>query len=287
MNIREIFHLQLDAVRRRLLWLACLLMVLPFGYLRYQVGVEYEMQAIFLLPILAATWYVGLAAGISVALLSVTLWLLSDLHYLHTFRHPWMPWLNEGVRLVVYLVFVALLARLRLVLERERRLARVDPLTQLYNRRAFYELGDLETRQARRNRHAISALFIDVDNFKQVNDTLGHEEGDAVLREVATVLRQHVRQTDILGRLGGDEFAVILPEAGNEAAHALAEHLRGYLMEAVSHRNWPVTFSMGIASFEQAPESLDDLVSCSDALMYEAKRGGKNAIRQKAFPETA
>jgi len=174
-------------------------------------------------------------------------------------------------------------SRLRIALDREHDMARQDTLTGLPNRRAFYELGEIEKERSRRYKRPFTALFIDLDNFKTVNDTKGHDEGDRLLKNVAAILHSRLRTTDICGRLGGDEFAVLLPETGEKAAATFAAELRASLIGAMEKHSWPVTFSIGVATFHTTPESLDELVEKADALMYLVKQGGKNAIRQEVY----
>src|SRR5690606_33675464 len=197
---------------------------------------------------------------------------------------------------IQYALFAWLLVALRDALARERRAARLDPLTGLFNRRAFNDelraaAGDTPnsgtswhstiteritrrmTRRCRRPQHLAIAYF-DLDGFKGVNDTLGHEAGDAVLREMARVLRGAVRTDDRIARLGGDEFAVLLPGADADVARAVAERVAAGLMAVADPQGWDIGVSAGVAAFESSPSSAEDALRSADALMYEAKRSG-------------
>jgi diguanylate cyclase (GGDEF)-like protein len=195
----------------------------------------------------------------------------------------WTEIVNNFVRLSVLLIVVLIASRLRIALDREHDMARQDTLTGLANRRAFNELGETEAERSRRYNRPFTALFIDLDNFKAVNDAKGHDEGDQLLKTVAEILHSRLRTTDICGRLGGDEFAVLLPETGAKAAANFAAELRTRLMEAMENNDWPVTFSIGVATFNTTPENLAELIDKADALMYSVKQGGKNAIRQEVY----
>ena len=122
------------------------------------------------------------------------------------------------LRTALFLVFVEVVAALRHALDREKESARTDPLTGVSNRRHFIELTAAALAFARRYRRPMTIAYLDLDNFKQINDRLGHQAGDEVLRAVARTVRNRLRATDVVGRLGGDEFAVCLPETGAEAA---------------------------------------------------------------------
>ena len=157
------------------------------------------------------------------------------------------------------------------------RQSRTDPLTGLLNRRALHEFLEREILRCRRYRHPLSALLVDLDHFKQVNDAKGHPEGDRLLGEVARLLLREVRTVDLVARYGGDEFCVVLPETALEGARVVAgrivEHARGT----------GTTCSVGVASL--TPEGTDDpeaLVAAADRALYRAKEAGRDGFAQEA-----
>lgn len=166
-----------------------------------------------------------------------------------------------------------------------QRLATVDALTNLYNRRHFFELGEHEVLLAQTNNRQITAIMLDIDHFKHINDTYGHACGDQVLRVVAQYCRNSIRDTDIVGRYGGEEFAILLPGADSQSAFTIAERLR-YDVEHASMETdrgpISVTISMGIASSAMVPAaaSLDALLDQADKALYMAKRAGRNRVMQ-------
>jgi diguanylate cyclase (GGDEF)-like protein len=123
--------------------------------------------------------------------------------------------------------------------------------------------------------------YLDLDDFKKVNDTLGHAAGDDVLLLVADTLRQNTRSVDFVARLGGDEFAVILPGTDHEGAAQLFARIRTALQDAARRRRVPVGFSVGIVTYRAPPASVQDMVTTADDLMYQAKRDGKRLIRTR------
>jgi diguanylate cyclase (GGDEF)-like protein/PAS domain S-box-containing protein len=163
-------------------------------------------------------------------------------------------------------------------LEREMSLARIDFLTQLYNRRAFFELGEIEFARLRRYTHVVTLAYLDLDNFKKVNDKLGHQVGDALLVTVATVLKKHLRATDIIARLGGDEFAVLLPETSADMAKRLMEKIAGLIKAAMYRHKWSVTVSCGLVTYMETANDFDTMINEADELMYNAKKSGKDRI---------
>ncbi|HEX5674031.1 MAG TPA: diguanylate cyclase, partial [Azonexus sp.] len=121
-------------------------------------------------------------------------------------------------------------------------------------------------------------MFIDLDRFKEVNDAMGHQVGDQLLKSVAAAMRDHVRISAIPCRLGGDEFALLLPGMRASAAQVYVEQLHSRLLEAMKLNGWPVTFSIGVASYNVTPGDFDGLLKQADAVIYEVKHGGRNRI---------
>ena len=165
------------------------------------------------------------------------------------------------------------------LLEAEKKLARSDALTGLANRRSFYERAEIERKRAVRYARPLSMAYVDLDNFKRVNDTSGHEAGDQILVTVAGILQNNLRAEDVAARLGGDEFALLLPEAGHASAAFVMNKLHRLLTSAMQEKHSHVTFSMGVVTYDIAPENTEMMVQKADRVMYEVKRQGKNSIR--------
>jgi diguanylate cyclase (GGDEF)-like protein len=168
---------------------------------------------------------------------------------------------------------------LALSLLHERDSARRDRLTRLWNSRYLHEALEGEIYRCRRYARPFGLLVVDLDGFKAVNDTAGHEAGDRVLQAVGRVIRENCRATDIPARLGGDEFAVILPEASRLTVPRYALKL----VDLVGALSFPpgqprVTASVGAIAFERAPESVEAALGAADDAMYAAKREGKNRV---------
>jgi diguanylate cyclase (GGDEF)-like protein/PAS domain S-box-containing protein len=168
--------------------------------------------------------------------------------------------------------------KLQAALENEKRVSRVDFLTRIPNRRTFYEVIEMEAKRARRYQRALTLAYIDVDNFKEVNDMFGHSVGDDLLKLIGKEIQENIRTTDTVARLGGDEFAILLPETDSEGATKVMAKVQGHLQEAVREQNWAVSFSVGVVTFTKALDSVEEMIKHVDELMYEVKRGGKSAI---------
>jgi diguanylate cyclase (GGDEF)-like protein len=168
--------------------------------------------------------------------------------------------------------------RLKALLANEQELSRVDPLTMVPNRRGFYESLEKERVRTVRYHRPVTLGYIDVDNFKKMNDTYGHTMGDDLLIAVAATVRTNLRTSDVVARLGGDEFAVLLPETDAIGSDQVLKKLRLKLLDAMQERGWNVTFSIGAVTFLDPPESLDILVRMADETMYAIKARGKDDV---------
>ncbi len=170
------------------------------------------------------------------------------------------------------------------------RLASIDAMTGLANRRNFLELAEAEWTRFRRYGRPMALLMCDIDHFKAVNDTYGHDAGDQVIKTVADVLHKHKRASDTAGRLGGEEFALILPEATLDSAVAAGERLRKLVAEhviTVGGARISVTISVGASICHAATSGIEDLIKQADLALYEAKRGGRNRVCRYAPPAAA
>jgi diguanylate cyclase (GGDEF)-like protein len=159
-----------------------------------------------------------------------------------------------------------------------QQLALTDGLTGCVNRRSFEMQLERDLRLATRMRQPVSLIMLDIDHFKRVNDTYGHDAGDAALRFLADVLRDELRGVDTAARYGGEEFAVILPQAALEGALIVAERLRSRLETTEVPGIGHITASFGLATFPLHANSRDQLVGAADRALYESKHAGRNRI---------
>ncbi len=268
----------LDA--RSSLQISCLglLLVGLVGQIDYITGIEISFSVFYLLPIALVTWYSHRWVGYTLCCISAIVWLLSDMASGATYSYWLIPIWNAVVRLSFFFMTAYLLSELKGYLSNEEALARTDGLTHLLNVRAFKDVTSRSISLAARHGHEVVLGFIDVDDFKQINDRVGHDEGDRVLQAVANTLNGSIRSTDVAGRLGGDEFAIFMPEIGAEGARTAFNKLHAALTAVASERCWPIGFSIGVAIFPTAPSSIEDALSISDKLMYRVKKSGKNHL---------
>lgn len=189
---------------------------------------------------------------------------------------------EEGLQLLVSFAATATAAIRNAQLHSEvKLLALSDTLTGIYNRRGFLELGRREIERTRRFRHPLSAIWIDIDYFKNINDTYGHSAGDQVLRAVAQRIKKNIRDVDILGRYGGDEFTILLPETDLFTASSVAERLRNCISDLsvlTEDGRITITASLGAAKVTAETAGLEALLNRADSAMYNAKQSGRNRV---------
>jgi diguanylate cyclase (GGDEF)-like protein len=263
--------------------LLALLLVAVVGILDYTTGYEISFSVFYLIPIMISTWLTDFRSAAVVSALSSVIWLTADLLWEQSFSHPFIPYWNAFTRLLIFLVISYALTRLHRELRREKQLARTDSVTRIANGRYFIELARLEIQKLKRYGHPFTLAYLDVDNFKTVNDTMGHDAGDDLLRLIADTLQKTTRGSDTVARLGGDEFGMLLPETGADKARPGVVKIRLRLTSEIKARGFPVTFSIGAVTFDAAPESVDEAIKMTDDVMYSAKRAGKDRVEYKRY----
>jgi len=257
--------------------------VIILGTIDYYTGFELSFSFFYLIAITIAAWVLGRKTGFAVSVFSATTWLTTNLLAGKDFTTYFIGVWDTLIRFGFYSVVTILLSELKNVLEEERILANTDPLTGALNRRSFNEIAESKMLISEVNRRAYTMVYIDLDNFKTVNDTLGHAVGDTVLKSVVTTIQAQIRSSDFLARLGGDEFAILLTDLDQQSAKAIVDRIQKSLIEKMQINHWDITFSIGVLTVLSMPESVDKLVSATDALMYEVKSKGKNAIQYSIY----
>ncbi len=254
------------------------------GLADYVSGFELSLSVFYLGPVALAAWYASRRAGVAVSVLSSGTWLAADVGAGLAYSHPAIALWNTVVRLGVLAVTAALLSALRVRLSIEKELARTDALTGVSNARAFREQLSYSLALSHREDRPLTLAYVDLDDFKRINDLHGHRQGDRVLETIGRALREATRRTDIAARLGGDEFALLLPNTNRAGAENLISKFRARLRAALEAEGIAATCSIGAVTFITPPASAAEAIDAADRLMYEVKKQGKNAVAFDTAP---
>lgn len=261
----------------------CTLLTMLIGLIDSLIGPEISSALFYVLPIAMATWFGSRRTGIGITIFSVILWYISDRVSGQIYSNPITGYWNAGVRFCLFYIITLLLSGFRERFQEEELYADTDPLTGALNKRAFYEIVSKEVERSRRFKFPFSIAYIDLDNFKSVNDTKGHGEGDKVLKTVISEIIEHTRKIDVVSRIGGDEFAIMLLGTDRKKSQSAIQKIRGHLLDRMRALDCKVTFSIGLMTFETAPSDIDHMLNLVDTLMYEVKNSGKDNIAHSVW----
>ena len=260
-------------------------LVIILGIIDYVSGIELNIALFYLIPIFMVVWFTNGEIGLLFSFISTIVGFIvnysSGLTYSNLSIYVW----NTVLRLGFYLVVVWLGVTLKKANTANRELAHTDYVTGAISVRYFYELMQIEMNRAKRSGRPFTLAYIDLDNFKAVNDLLGHSTGDRVLRAVTEGVCGQVRPADMLARLGGDEFALLLPETDEAAARTVINRIHASLVDEMLRNGWLVTFSVGVVTFREIPKTVDDVVKMADDMMYSVKTTGKNGVNYSIYAE--
>ncbi len=258
-----------------------------------------NVQSFYIDIIILVTFYVIIPSGLPFRLAIGLILTLGDVIIINLLRGPIEPIVGNAIystyamaNLIGIFISVHLYRQRRgqfKILEEEMglraevaRLAELDELTGLYNRRKFLELAEKEAEKCKRYQRPFSFMMLDLDHFKTVNDTYGHQAGDTVLRSFADVVRNQIRNVDVMGRLGGEEFGIVLVETRLDAAKVVAERIRQAVAEAHLHftekDSVSITVSIGLTEAADSECIVDRIMSKADTALYKVKDGGRDHV---------
>ena len=248
------------------------------GWIDYLTG-DYSLIIFYLIPVSLVAWFVSRTSGMLFCFLALAIRFIADeASSSFSLNNASLHYWNECVELLFLLIMSLLFSALRKNLDSEKMLASSDPLTGALNRRAFFDIAEYELSRSNRYEHATTIAYIDLDNFKGINDRLGHTVGDKLLVTVTKTIASNIRSSDILSRFGGDEFVILLPETATDAAAAFLGKIQHQLNQTMDASNWPVSFSIGAITYPKVPPGVEEVIKKADMLMYEVKRRGKNGL---------
>jgi len=260
---------------------AAVILLTLLGMIDYLAEADRSFLVFYLIPVFLVTLRAGLWPGLLMSVAGTAVWFLANVNQFQQLPGELIPFWNLAVTLGVFAFFTYLLFSLLNALDQEREMSRYDPLTGVANRRYFLELLDAEISRSRRYRRPFTLVYMDLDNFKAINDLQGHAAGDSLLSKVAELLLRGTRNVDTPGRLGGDEFALLMPETGYDAARAALANLQKQISAMMSSNGWPVTMTMGAVTYTSPLHSAEEMIGMADRLMYTKKAAGKDGVTHR------
>ena len=259
------------------MFLLALLLTGVIGFVDVETGPGFRIFPLYFIPIALGAWVAHRTGAAVFAIVASAAWGASNWSWHASDAHFAG---NVFTQLVAFASVAALVASMRRNFDAAVQTSMVDALTELANTRGFYERAESALELAQRRSDALALVYLDLDDFKRVNDEYGHAEGDRVLKALAHAMGEELRKTDVAARLGGDEFALVLTDGDREATARAVHRLRDRFGAETEQRGWPVKLSVGALVLDPVPREvrLVELMREADALMYEAKGEGKDTV---------
>lgn len=248
------------------------------GLIDYLTGSEIRIFPLYFIPLMFVASQLGKVETLLFSVLATFTWLAAMYFAGRAYTVPYVWVVNFFTQGTAFLIVTLMYANLTAALKREEVYSRTDALTGLLNRRCFYEESAAILNLCNRNILPITLAYIDLDNFKQANDTLGHAHGDMLLVIVSDIFKKNLRSYDLVARMGGDEFAILLPTISAPGASAALEKIRRIIEESPDLAMTHVTVSIGGVTSANFPNNLEILMKVADGLMYKVKQKGKNHV---------
>jgi diguanylate cyclase (GGDEF)-like protein len=274
----------IDRVPKPVVLAVCLGVTGALGAVDFLAGPEVALEIYYLVPIGVATWFVGFRQALVVILLSAVTSYYSGRRFAILFPGEWVPYWNTAVEAAYFLVFSWLFSTIHRLMGRLEGFASIDHLTGIANGRIFREALDLQLQKCRTAGARLTVGYLDLDNFKMVNDRFGHRTGDEMLGRVAAAIQDQLRPGDLAARLGGDEFGILLPRTNRHEGEAIIKRVHDRVAGLLKNDDVPIGCSTGMVTCDGREPDAEALLQKADLLMYEAKRLGKHRIQVEEKP---
>lgn len=255
-----------------------LLIILILGIADYISGYEMSFSIFYLIPISLAVIFSDFKTAFVVSIFSAAAWFFADIFSGHKYQYFLTPYWNALMRFGYFILHSFFLSKFLILYNKAKIDSFTDPLTGIYNIRYFYELFERELKKAKRAGREFTLIYIDLDNFKKVNDSFGHLKGDLLLQNFSNLVVENIRSYDIFARAGGDEFLILLPETDFEVSNRIIIRIKELTEKKFYKDDLKVTLSIGAITFKRFDMSIDAMINEVDNLMYNAKEMGKNKI---------
>lgn len=250
---------------------------LAIGLLDWLTGTRITLSLFYMPPVAIAAWAGGRKAGLAASVLTAAMWYAADALAVAQWVSAVQLW-NVAVRLAFLAILALVVASLHDTLREQHELARRDIQTGLANARELRERAQVELRRLQRVGAPLTLAYCDVDNLKVVNDLMGHEAGDRLLRLVGQAMRDALRSSDTVARMGGDEFALLLADTADSAAYAALVKVQAAVCAAIDAERFEATLSIGAVWSRFPVADVDVLLRQADAALYAVKDSGKDGM---------
>ena len=249
------------------------------GAADFSISSDISFSIFYLIPITAAVVLSGRKLGLVFSVICALVWIAADISSGLNYHLWYIPLWNTLVRFFYFIFHTLLLNQLLTTILITQAASLQDPLTKAANWRYFEQYSGQLLQQAGRDHSKMTIAYIDVDNFKKINDSFGHGIGDEVLIQIAQTIQSQIRAQDMLARLGGDEFAVVLKNTDLATSQEILERIRRATLQEMQAKNWDVTLSIGAMVFSVLPMTITPMLKMVDNLMYDVKKNGKDNIK--------
>ncbi len=276
---------KLEKAKKSTIIVLGLFQILVLGFFDYATGFELSFSVFYIIPVAFTAWFTERRTAVAGSVLSAFTWQFCNELAGEVHSNVLITLWNTTTRFGFFIVIAILLTKLKQSYAHQTTLARTDYLTGAENSRSFYEIVQKEIDRSRRYKRTFSLAYFDADNFKTINDTLGHHVGSDLLVSIVQIIKENLRSTDTIARIGGDEFSILLPETDEYQARYVIEKLQKKLLAEMKRNDWAVTFSIGVITYIDAPETVDKAIKLADEVMYEVKKSGKNSVKYRDYCE--
>ena len=273
-----IFNLKIKKPNKHIVAVLSSSLVIVLGLMDYYSGREISFSIFYLIPISIAVIFVDFKFGLLISFLSAVSWHLAETNSGEVYKNLIIPFWNSFMRFGYFILHSYLLSKLMLLYERTKIDSLTDPLTNAMNSKYFYDLFERELKKSRRTGKAFTLIYFDLDNFKLINDTYGHQAGDLLLKKLSHSVTENIRPSDIFARIGGDEFVLLLPETGYRKSDISIKRIKRVIEIETRKNNWPVTLSIGAITYKTFGYTIEEMIKQADEQMYKVKKTGKNNI---------